>query len=143
MKLFPTLRYATLVWLTGLFGIPLLIVLYGTLYLGGNLTDVLWADRWDLLGFLLDLAPFTIPGWLLFMRATYVIAQKPWSKWAKKGLLLGIAMLLIIGSVAVLGRGSDFFDRAFLLMLYWIPGFLGIFIYRLPEAAPRRNIDFD
>lgn len=135
MKLLPSFRYATLVWLTGLLGFPALFVLYATLYSGGVFMDSLYGDRWDLPGLVRDIVPWTIPSWLIFIWATHHVCKRQRGKWEKKWALFGVGLMLIILPSAIVNGPSEFIDTAFLMLFYWVPALLGIFLYRLPAMT--------
>lgn len=141
MNFFSVFRYATLVWLTGLLGLPTLFVLYSTIYWGGSIRNSLYAERWDLVGPVFALTPWTIPNWLIFIWATHTVCKRTWSKWKKKLVLFYMGFMFLVLTNALycfLNNSSEFFDSSYILLLYWLPGFLGIFIYRLPKADVRR-----
>ncbi|MDX1910302.1 MAG: hypothetical protein SFV22_02390 [Saprospiraceae bacterium] len=125
------LRYATSVWLTGLFAFPILFMGGMCLSSGGHYLDCLTSGRFFLLEILQGMTLFSIPGWLVFLRAVFVINRKDWGKWEKKSALFGIALLLILLTLFITRRSDN--DVYFMSFVYWSPGLLAVFLYKLPH----------
>lgn len=131
MRYLTSFRYATLVWLTGLMTVPSLFLLWGAassrdfwgnLYSGRNF----WAEL------VLGIAPWSIPSWLIFIWATYAVCQNDWGVWQKKWRLFWQGLLLILVPNIFVNNASNFFDTTYMMVLYWIPALLGVFLFRLP-----------
>lgn len=135
MQYLSAFRYATLVWLAGLLGLPIMFVLYSTLYSRRNFVDSLYGDRWDLIGFVSDLAPWSIPSWLIFIWATYAVCQNDWGVWRKKWRLFWQGLLLILVPNIFANNASRFFEITYVMLIYWSPALFSVFLFRLPTSS--------
>lgn len=124
------LRYATFVWLTGLLALPILFMGGMCLSSGGHFIDCLISGRFFLLEILQYVTSLSIPGWLVFLVAVFVINRKDWGKWEKKSALFGITLLLIPLTLLITRRSDN--DFYFMSFVYWSPGLLAVFLYKLP-----------
>lgn len=123
-----SLRYATLVWLTGLCTIPTVFVAGMALGTKINFFDALYGGRWLWWEMIQNFGVWSVPAWLLFLRATYFVCKTAWGKWEKKWALFWVALVLVLISGAIFSR-RDFS----MLLLYWIPGILSVFVFQLPK----------
>jgi len=128
-------RYAALVWLTGLLTVPILYITWGTVnsrnFWGGIYSGIEFC--WYQI--VLPLAPWTIPSLLLFIWASFTVCKRPGTYWEKRLALLFFGLMLLFLPNALrcfINNSNEFFDSSYLLTLYWIPGFISIFLYRIP-----------
>ncbi len=130
-KILPAFVYATLVWLTGLLTVPTLFIIWGA-----SKSRNFWHSLNEGLVYCAETVSnvtlWSSPAWLVFAWASYEICKLPDNKWKKKVALCAIGLSLILLSIGLCGLGDS--DAFYLLTLYWLPGLLSIFLFKLPKA---------
>ncbi len=121
--------YATLVWFTGLLGMPF------TAALASSIVDLLESERfgnsisyesWEWFGMMaLSYGMVLFPSWLVFIWMVHLICKR--NAWGRN------KRLVLFGAFSLLAVVNFIVFRYFIL-LFWFPGMLGVFFYRLPKT---------